>query len=101
MDEAPSPLENDPLALPIAALVLGIVGLCLSPFLIGGVLGFTASILAFVHLRSRTRRRGMALWGALLGLLAILGSALTGVFIVGLYRRAPHRDHARKDDDVQ
>ena len=68
-----------------AALVLGIVGLVLSFFLIGGLLGLVAVILGIVGLR-RVRRgeannRGVAIAGIVTGALAILVAVVVGVFL--------------------
>lgn len=67
-----------------AALVLGIIGLLLSPVLVGGVLGVVAVVLAMVGLGRVNRReatnRGSAIAGVVLGLVAIAVSLTVVVF---------------------
>lgn len=68
-----------------AALVFGIIGLLLSPVLVGGVLGLIAVICGFVGFGRVNRReasnRGSAMTGVVLGLVAIAVSISMGVFI--------------------
>jgi cytochrome c biogenesis protein CcmG, thiol:disulfide interchange protein DsbE len=80
-------VDRGHLGLPIAALVLAIVGLVLSPLLIGGILGLTGFVLGLIHARSHARHRAMAIWGLALGFTAFLGSLGAGVFYYYLYRQ--------------
>lgn len=90
MSEEPGrPLADTPphsLGLAIAALVLGILGLVLSPLLVGGVLGLVGFGLGVVYLRSRPERKGMARWGMALGCLGLLASVGAGMLYYRLYR---------------
>lgn len=81
-DGGPSPS----LGLAIAALVLGILGLVLSPLLVGGVLGLVGLGLGAVYLRSRPERKGMARWGMALGSVGLVASVGAGVLYYRLYR---------------
>lgn len=60
--------------LAIASLVLGIVGLCLSLFLVGAVLGVLGLVLGVAHILGKRGRNGMAWWGVSLSVLSILAA---------------------------
>ena|SRR5208337_1649050 len=65
--------------LAIASLVLGIIGLCLSLFVVGAVLGLAGAAVGLVHVAGKRGRNGMAWWGVSLSVLSILSGILFGV----------------------
>jgi peroxiredoxin len=63
--------------LAIASLILGIVGVCLSLFVVGAVLGIVGLVLGLAHVLRQRGRQTMAWWGMVLSVLSIVGG--TGV----------------------
>lgn len=77
----------------VAALILGLLAVFTSPTVVLGVLfGVIAMILGFVAVgranRGAAGRKGMALAGAVLGILGIVLAALMAVFFVWLWQSA-------------
>ena len=70
-----------PISLAAASFLLGLGGVLLSFFLVGGLLGLAAVGLGWRHLRRETVARKTARWGIGLGLLAIVASSVMGVAI--------------------
>lgn len=84
--------ENLPPAAPrrglaIASLVLGIVGIGLSLFLVGGVLGLVGVALAMAHILSKRGRNAMAWWGLGLSLVSILATIALGFAYVAFFKQ--------------
>ena len=67
-----SPEKAPARGLAIASLVLGIVGLCLSLFVLGGILGLAGLALGAVHILRKRGPNGMAWWGVSLSVLSII-----------------------------
>jgi hypothetical protein len=80
--------EDESPGLGIAALVLGLLGLVMSPLLIGGLFGLIALIIGITHLRSRPRRRGLTYWGMGLGLLGVGGYGVAAARLGETCRRS-------------
>ena len=70
-----------PISLAAVSFLLGLGGLLLSFFLVGGLLGLAAVGLGWRHLRREAWARKTARWGIGLGVLAILASGLMGAAI--------------------
>ena len=83
----PDRATTAPLALAVAALVLGILAPVLSPFLIGGVLGLLGLPLSILYLRRRGQNRAMGWWALALSTLGILASTGLGVLYYHFYRK--------------
>src|SRR5271169_2077689 len=66
--------------LAIASLILGIVGLCLSLVLVGGLLGILGLALGLVHIRGRRGPTAMAWCGVVFSILGIAASVVLGFF---------------------
>jgi peroxiredoxin len=67
-------------------LVLGILAICLSFLLVGGLFGVIGLILGVVHLCRRRAFRGMAWWGSALSLLGLLAVAGFGFLYFRVYK---------------
>lgn len=65
--------------LAIATLVLGVLALCTSPILVGGVFGLAGLITGVLHLSRRGSARAMALSGTVLSGVAVLASVVLGI----------------------
>lgn len=72
----------------LAAMILGIVGLCTSLFYIGGVIGIVGLVFAILAIRAINRTgqqgKGMAIAGLVTAILAIVVNAIEIVVIVWL-----------------
>ena len=69
MNSVPEQTAVTPASLPrtglaIASLVLGILAMCLSFLVVGGLLGMIGIVLGFVQLRRRGSPKAMAWWMA-------------------------------------
>jgi len=84
----PSPVPSRPpsMGLAIASLVLGIVGIGLSLFLVGGLLGLIGIVLGIAHLRKKNRPAAMAGWGVGFGSLAVAMTIGLGMFYYRIYQ---------------
>jgi len=80
-----------PPGLAIATLVLGILGVVLSPLLLGGLLGLAGLALGVLHLRRRSASKGMAVWGMALALVGVGASVAAGSLYYHLYREVQQR----------
>jgi hypothetical protein len=82
----PMPQQELPKGMAIAAMVLGIVGLCTSIFYIGGVIGIVGLVFSIIALRSanrgRTGGRGMAIAGLVTSIIAIVVNTIEIIVIV-------------------
>jgi cytochrome c biogenesis protein CcmG/thiol:disulfide interchange protein DsbE len=74
----PSPQPKPSTGLAVAALIVSIFGILLSPFLFGAVLGVIGVILALAHMAKPQVPKGMATWGLSLSIVAIALSVLAG-----------------------
>lgn len=82
-----SPSKPSPsLGMAIASLMLGILAVCLSFLLIGGVLGVIGAILGFIHVRQRSVPKVMAWWGVSLSLIGIIASVGLGALYYQSYK---------------
>lgn len=73
--------------LAIASLVFGIIGVALSLFLLGGILGLVGLVLGLVHLGTRREAaRTTAGWGIGLSALALLASIAFGITYYKFYQ---------------
>ncbi|MCS7049170.1 MAG: redoxin domain-containing protein [Verrucomicrobiae bacterium] len=70
--------------LAVGSLVLGILGVCLSFLLVGGVLAVVGLVLGIAHLTRCEAGRGMAWWGTGLSAVGLAATLMFG----GLYYRA-------------
>lgn len=86
--DSPDTTPSLPPGLGIAALVLGILALVLSPLLVGAILGIIAVGIGVFFLRGTSTGRSMARWGIGLGLAGVLVGAGAFVLYYSLYRRA-------------
>ena len=66
----------------IGSLVLGVVGVVLSPILLGGLLAIAGVALATVHLRRRRPREKLARWGRNLSEFALGLAVACGTYAV-------------------
>lgn len=80
-----SSLDPPRQGLAIASLVLGILALFFSLIVVGAVLGIIGLALGLAHQSRKRGRNGMALWGASLSVLAIIGSLFMGVVYFRFY----------------
>ncbi|MEJ5237200.1 redoxin domain-containing protein [Limisphaera sp. VF-2] len=74
-----SPPAEHGVGLAVATLVLGILALCTSPILVGGVFGLAGLITGLLQLSRRRSGRGMALSGTVLSGVALLASVVLGI----------------------
>jgi thiol-disulfide isomerase/thioredoxin len=95
----PEPPQTAPGGLAIATLVLGILALVLCPLLVGGIFGLAGLCLGFLHLVRRGPSRTMALWGAGLSLLGVLGSGAAGALYYYGYRQMSAQFASHDTDD--
>ena len=91
MNPTPVPPVTSPTAPPVsgaatACLVLGILAVCFSFLLVGGILGLVGLILGIIHLCRKRSHTAMAWWGFSLSLLGVLASIGLGVFYYQVYR---------------
>ena len=91
MNPTPEQTASSPTASPVSgsgifSLVLGILAVCLSFLLLGGILGLIGSVFAIVCLRRKRCRTAMAWWGFSLSLLGVLASLGFGVLYYQVFR---------------
>lgn len=97
------PPQQQRSGLAVAALVLGLVGLCTSLFYVGGVVGIVGLVFSVIALRAANRTRGpgrsMAIWGLVTSILAIVVNAVEIVFLVFLFHSLANCAQYRGDQD--
>jgi peroxiredoxin len=74
-ESVPPPISAVGGGLAITSLVLGILAICLSFLLVGGLLGLVGLIFGVVHLSRRRAFRGMGWWGVGLSSCGLLAAA--------------------------
>ncbi len=85
--ESASPAAAAPRqGLAITSLVLGIVGLCLSLFVVGAVLGALGLALGLAHILGKRGRNGMAWCGVSLSVLSIIAAIGFGFAYVKIFK---------------
>ena len=84
---APPPILPSKSGLAIASLILGILALCLSFFLVGGLLGLIGFCLGAVCLRRRQGSRALAWWGTSLSVVGLLVAIGFGILYFQAFKK--------------
>jgi peroxiredoxin len=90
--------------LAVASLVVGILGLLLAPFVVGGVLGLVGLTLGIAHLSLGGPRRALAAWGLSFSTLAVVVGAGASLFyyrhLTRRWRQAAHVERPRSYEET-
>ena len=96
LDPGRVPESQGSLSLAVASFTLGVLALCLSFLLIGGLLGLIGLTLGCIHLQRRSGPRPLAWWGVSLSILGTAASVAFGfVYYPALQRFQVAMESAR------